>query len=255
MSVRTPLLAVCAALAAAPAAFAQDAPSVDLTGFYYPDFGDVDVGAAMLAQIAPNSVHVDDAGALELPQGDWGGLDVKPEALAAALAWRPEDDMTLSKACEVPGLIYTMQGPFPMKIHQGTEFVLIQLEYFDLIRIVFMDGREHPPADAPHTKMGHSIGWWDGDTLVVDTTHLAPATILNNGLNHGENLHVIERFRLSEDGGHLLGTQEFEDPDTLNNRGYRLLSWTRSPEASEYIYPYECDPSFGANYGVFDTTQ
>jgi hypothetical protein len=241
-----------AILAAPTLALAQGA---DLTGFYYPSFGRVDVGEAMLSAIAPNTVHVDDAGALELPQGDWGGLDVKPEALAAAEAWQPEDDMTLSKACEVPGLIYTMQGPFPMKIHQGTEFVLIQLEYFDLLRVVYMDGRGHPPADAPHTKMGHSIGQWDGDTLVIDTTHLAPSTILNNGLNHGENLHVIERFRMSDDGAQLLGTQEFEDPDTLDNRGYRLLAWDYSPESEEYIYPYECDPSFGANYGAFDTEQ
>ena len=250
MKLHTALLAF-AAFAAVPA-MVQAQEGVDLTGFYYPAFGDVDVGEEMLAKIAPNTVHVDDAGAIELPRGDYGGLDVKPDALAAAEAWRPEDDMTMSKACETPGLIYTMQGPFPMKIHQGTEFILVQIEYFDLIRIVFMDGRDHPPADAPHTKMGHSIGHWEGDTLVVDTTHLASSTILNNGLNHSENLHVIERFRLSEDGSKLLGTQEFEDPDTLNNRGYRLLAWDFSPEESEYIYPYECDPSFGANYGVFD---
>lgn len=250
MKLSASLFAAAALMAAPAVALAQGA---DLTGFYYPSFGRVDVGAEMLGKIAPGTVHVDDAGALELPQGDWGGLEVKPDALAAAEAWQPEDDMTLSKACEVPGLIYTMQGPFPMKIHQGTEFVLIQLEYFDLLRVVWMDGRGHPPADAPHTKMGHSIGHWDGDTLVIDTTHLAPSTILNNGLNHGENLHVIERFRMSDDGAQLLGTQEFEDPDTLDNRGYRLLAWDYSPESEEYIYPYECDPSFGANYGAFDT--
>jgi hypothetical protein len=45
--------------------------------------------------------------------------------------------------------------------------------------------------------MGHSIGRWDGATLVVDTTHCRASTITNNGLDHGENVHFVERFWLS----------------------------------------------------------
>ncbi len=141
-----------------------------------------------------------------------------------------------------------MQGPFPFRIEQGTEFVLIRLEYFDMVRIAFMDGRAHLPADAPHSKIGDSVGHWQGDELVVDTDHLESSTITNNGLFHSDDVHVVERFRLSADGKHLYGTQWFEDPKTLQNRGARFMAWER--QDGQYLYPYECDPTFGLNYGA-----
>jgi hypothetical protein len=116
------------------------------------------------------------------------------------------------------------------------------LEYYDQVRIIFMDGRPHPGADYPHSKAGHSIGRWDGDTLVVDTTHLESSTITNNGLNHSDKVHVIERFRLSADGKFLHMTQEFEDPEVLDGRGSRYVVLERQ---KGYVFPYECDPSYG----------
>ena len=196
--------------------------------------------------LPPNTVLLTDAGAPELAPGSFGGLKVKPAALAAALRWKPSDEMTLAKACQPPSLVYTMQGPFPMEIDQATELIVMRLEYYDLFRVIYLDGRTHPPANAPHSKMGHSIGRWEGATLVVDTTHVAASTITNNGLDHGENVHVIERFWLSADGKTLMARQEFEDPDVIENRGARLVAWDRQP--GERIYPYECDPTFVLNY-------
>jgi hypothetical protein len=196
--------------------------------------------------LPPNTVLLTDAGAPELPHGNFGGLKVKPAAMAAALKWKAADDMTLTKACQPPSVVYTMQGPFPMEIDQTPELIVLRLEYFDLVRIIYLDGRGHPPADAPHTKVGHSVGRWDGATLVVDTTHISASTILNNGLDHGDNIHLIERFWLSADGKALLMRQEFEDPDVIENRGARLVAWDRQP--GERIYPYECDPTFVLNY-------
>ena len=122
----------------------------------------------------------------------------------------------------------------------------MRLEYYDLVRVVFMDGRSHPQ-NAPHTKVGHSIGRWEGDTLVVDTTHISASTITNNGLNHSDNVHFVERFWLSPDRKTLLSIEEFEDPDVLENRGMRYVAWDRGGP-NDFIFPYECDPSFAANY-------
>jgi hypothetical protein len=196
--------------------------------------------------LPPNTVLLTDAGAPELAAGTFGGLKVKPAALAAAMKWKPSDDMTLAKACQPPSVVYTMQGPFPMEIDQATELIVMRLEYYDLYRVIYLDGRGHPPADAPHSKMGHSIGRWEGATLVVDTTHISASTITNNGLDHGENLRLIERFWLSADGKTLMTRQEFEDPDVIANRGARNVAWDRQP--GEHIYPYECDPTFVLNY-------
>ena len=197
--------------------------------------------------LPPNTVLLADAGAPELPSGNFGGLTVKPQALTAAMKWKPQDEMSVSRVCLPPSIVYSMQGPFPMEIHQATELIVVRLEYYDLVRVIFMDGRPHLPASAPHTKVGDSIGRWEGGTLVVDTTHLSESTITNNGLNHSDNVHMIERFWLSADGKTLMARQEFEDPDVLENRGARHVAWDRGG-ANDHIFPYECDPSFAANY-------
>jgi len=222
----------------------RNAARPDLSGYWGPGRGAAP-DPTRVKQLPPNTVVLGDAGATEFPLGEYGGLKVTPAALAAAKTWKPQDEMTISRACLPPSIVYTMQGPFPMEIYQATELIVFKLEYFDLVRIVFMDGREHPK-DVPHSKVGHSIGRWEGSTLVVDTTHLSESTITNNGLNHSEQVHVIERFWLSEDGKTLHGLQEFEDPAVLDNRGARFMAWTRSP--GEYVFPYECDPSYGVNY-------
>jgi hypothetical protein len=236
-------LAICAAALTASAAGAASKP--DLSGYWMLS-AKVPRDKALIDRLPPNTVILDDTGATEFPAGEYGGLKVKAPALEAAKKWNPRDDMSVRNACKPPSIVYAMQGPFPLEIFQGTEFIIIKLEYFDLIRIVFMDGRPHPPADFPHSKLGFSTGKWDGNTLVIETTHLEPATITNNGLSHSDKIRVIERFRLSEDGTTLLSTQEFEDPEVLDNRGARFIAFRKRP--GEHVYPYDCDPSFALEY-------
>jgi hypothetical protein len=200
---------------------------------------------SLMDRLAANTVVLPDTGPVELPKGDYGGLKVKPKALAAAAKWDPRDDMSLTNACKPPSIVYAMQGPFPLEIYQGTEFVIVKLEYFDMMRVVFMDGRK-PAADTPDSKVGFSTGRWEGDTLVVETTHLEAATITNNGLSHSNKVRVIERFRLSDDGSTLLSTQEFEDSEVLDNRGARFIAWKK--KSGDHVYPYECDPTFAIEY-------
>jgi hypothetical protein len=235
-------LAVALALATSAAAAQQKPP--DLSGYWGPGRG-AKPDPQRVKQLPPNTVVLADAGAVEFPANEYGGLQVKPAAIAAAKKWKPEDDMQISRVCQPPSIVYAMQGPFPMEIHQGTELIVMKLEYYDMVRIIFMDGRQHPEK-APHSKVGHSVGRWEGSTLVVDTVKLSESTITNNGLSHSDRVHVIERFWLSPDGRALNGVQEFEDPETLENRGARFMTWDRV--AGEFVLPYECDPSFGLNY-------
>jgi len=72
--------------------------------------------------------------------------------------------------------------------------------------VIFLDGRPHPPADAPHRSPG--TPWVTGrDTLVVDTTHIESGTFMNNGFNHKRRAPHVERFRMSPDGKTLWLTQ------------------------------------------------
>jgi hypothetical protein len=201
---------------------------------------------ALVAKLPPNTALLADTGAIEFPQGEYGGLKLKPAARAAAAKWKPEDEMTISRTCAAQSIVYAIQGPFPFEIYQTPQLIVFKYEYFDQVRLIFMDGRGHPPESAPHSKTGHSIGRWDGDELVIDTTHLAPSTITNNGLEHSAKVHVVERYRLSPDKKTLMATQWFEDPDVLDNAGARYIQWTARP--GEYVYPYDCDPSFAVNY-------
>ena len=231
-----------AALAVAAPALAEP----NLEGFWNLAFDEVGPPADMLAKLPPNTVVIEDTGVVEFPQGEYGGLQLKPEALAKAEAWKPDDEMALSRVCLPPSIVYAIQGPFPFEVHQTPELIVFKYEYFDQVRLVHMDGRDHPPADAPHSKMGHSTGRWEGDELVIDTTHLAPSTITNNGLDHSDQIHMIERYRLSPDGNRLIATQWFADPEVLDNNGARVIQWTKRP--GQYVYPYECDPAFALEY-------
>lgn len=238
-----------ASLFAAAALIAMAAPAVaepDLTGFWNLAFDEGEPPADMVAKLPPNTVILKDTGVVEFPEDEYGGLKLKPETLARAQAWKPDDDLALSRVCLAPSIIYAIQGPFPFEVYQTPQLIVFKYEYFDQTRLVFMDGRDHPPADAPHSKMGHSIGHWEGDELVIDTTHIAASTITNNGLDHSDQIHMVERYRLSPDGKQIFATQWFEDPATLENNGARYIQWEKHP--GQYVYPYECDPSFAAEY-------
>lgn len=219
----------------------------DLRGFWNLNFRPGPPPPDLVTRLPPNTVIIDDTGVAEFPQGEYGGLKLKPEALARAEAWKPEDEMTLSRVCLPQSVVYAIQGPFPFEVFQTPELIVFKYEYFDQVRLIHMDGRPHPPADAPHSKVGHSVGHWEGDELVVDTTHIAASTITNNGLDHSDRVHMVERYRLSADGARLMAMQWFEDPQMLDNNGARYIEWNR--QAGQYVYPYECDPSFALEYG------
>jgi len=244
------LTALAAITLALPAAVrAQDHP--DLSGFWSLSAPQPPRDAALIAKLPPNTAVIDDTGVAEFPVNEYGGLKPRPEALAAAARWKPADEMTLSRVCAAPSIIYSMQGPFPFELYQTPQMIVIKYEYFDQVRIIFMDGRPHPPADAPHSKMGHSIGHWDGKELVVDTTHIAAATITNNGLDHDDQVHMVERYKLSADGKSLVATQWFEDRAVLENNGARFIAWTKKP--GQYVFAYDCDPSLAVEYQQAET--
>lgn len=225
---------------ATPAASAHP----DFSGFWNLDMK-VPRDPQLMAQVAPNTAFLDDTGPVEFPAGEFGGLKLKPAALEAARKWSPYEQLKPENACKPPSIVYAMQGPFPIEIFQSDKLIVMKLEYYDMVRIIFLDGRK-PDSDYPHSPEGFSSGHWEGNTLVVETTHLEPATITNNGLDHSENVRVLERFRLGPDGKTLLSTQEFEDPQVLDNRGVRFIAWSKQP--GQHVYPYECDPGFAGNY-------
>lgn len=231
--------------AAIPAAGSAQAPR--LGGFWAPDFAiDPTVRLpALLGTLPADAVMIEDAGAAEFPRGEFGGLVLTPEAALRAQEWNAEQDLAIDRVCVPPSIVYSVQGPFPFEIHQTPELIVFRYEYFDQVRLIHMDGREVPEG-APHSKMGYSRGRWEGVDLVIETSRIAASTITNNGLDHTDEITMVERYRLSEDGTRLHATQWFSDPSVLQTDGARYLTWTR--QEGQFVYPYECDPSFALEY-------
>jgi hypothetical protein len=200
-------------------------------------------GQALLDKLPPDAVFINDAGAGELGKGEFSGLQLSAQAQEEVAQYDFAQELTREYACTQPSVAFYMQAPFPMEIYQDAKLLVFKMEYYDMVRVIFLDGRGHPPVDAPHSKNGHSIGYWEGDELVVDTTHIASATFMNNGFNHSDNLHLMERFKLSADGQVLYATQVSEDPEVFQGLAARFMAWRKVP--GQYVFPYECDASFG----------
>jgi hypothetical protein len=113
--------------------------------------------------------------------------------------------------CSPPGMPYIYLQLFPMQIVQTPEEVIELFEYDHTVRHIFIDGRKHP-ADVTPSYNGHSIGHWEGDSLVVDTIGLNGKTWLDR-LGHPEStlMHIVERIRRVDDKT-LQVDFTFEDP-------------------------------------------
>ena len=115
-------------------------------------------------------------------------------------AGRPVYDPTA--ACLPPGMPRLIISPYPMEIIQTPGRVTMLRELMSQVRRIYTDGRKHP-ADPDPSFNGHSIGHWEGATLVVDTVAMRGDTTLDrDGFPHSDQTHSVERYRRI-------------DPDTL----------------------------------------
>ena len=88
----------------------------------------------------------------------------------------------------------------------------------DIVRTIHLDQDSHPDNLEP-SRGGHSIGKWDGDTLVVDTIGFAEGYLDGrSGAKHSDQLHIVERVSRGEDSKSLVRTWVGEDPVYLTAR-------------------------------------
>ena len=133
-------------------------------------------------------------GSLGVVQGD-GQIPYKPEALQIkkenAEHWIDRDP---ELKCYLPGIPRAMYLPYPFQITQSTNKIHIAYEFSNSARTIHLDKVAPPPDD---TWMGHSVGRWDGDTLVVDVSNFNDRAWFDRaGDFHSDALHLTERFSL-----------------------------------------------------------
>ena len=96
--------------------------------------------------------------------------------------------------CVPPGLPGIMTQPYPIEFLYQPGKVVMLIEAYMQFRTVHTDGRRHPE-DPDLTYMGHSIGHWEGDTLVIDSVGFTTSTQIASGVPHSDQLRVVERIR------------------------------------------------------------
>ena len=113
-------------------------------------------------------------------------------------------------------------NPVPIEIEQQPGRVILRYEYMDAVRTVYLDGRSLPP-DAPPQLMGHSVGRYEGSTLIIESIGFTSSYIGTvSGTPQTETLSTIERLTLSEDGQRFRLEIRHEDPATFTT------PWTAS---------------------------
>ena len=143
--------------------------------------------------------------------------------------------------CLPPGGPRMMATPYPMEIIQLPEqkrIIMIFEGATHIWREIFMDGRPHPQGDDLNpTFLGHSVGRWEGETLVVDVVGFNEGTWMDYfGHPHTDMLHVIEKFSRPNKGT-LAYEATFDDPGAYT-RPFTVrwtINWNANGELTEYI--------------------
>ncbi len=138
-------------------------------------------------------------------------------------------------ACSAWGFAREILSPHAMELRQFDDRVTLYYSEWTTLRTVYLDGRE-PPADLSPSLMGFSVGHYEGDTLVVETTGIS-ANHSNAGFAHTDQLTATERFTRAGGGDRLELEATFRDPPTLREPLLMARAWAWAP--TEEIYPYE----------------
>jgi hypothetical protein len=178
------------------------------------------VGLVPMSQVAAI-----EAGELPMPDGPAGWfpppvtLTEAGRAAAEALRNRPTSENP-RLSCQITSILF--DWVFDGTINRITQGITegrdaITMEYgAGLTRTVHMGLTEHP-RDVALSRGGHSIGRWDGDTLVVDTIGFEPGS-LAGAVPHSDALHIVERFTLNPETFELTREYVAEDPLYFSDR-------------------------------------
>jgi hypothetical protein len=201
-----------AAVSLTAAAAADSAPTPELSGqwgrdmLFFEPAGSGPGPVVNAIRKADGTIAAREACCTILNQGGWFGDPanpiLKPEAAAAVrkfgeLALRGTVTPDLHNSCWPEPPPYVMSLHFGVQIVQRKDEVTLLYLLYNTVRHVRLNA-VHPDHPAPSWQ-GHSVGWYEGDTLVVDTLGIKaapPSTVDAFGTPHSEALHVVERYRL-----------------------------------------------------------
>jgi hypothetical protein len=166
----------------------------------------------------------------EIPYQPWAVAKQK-ENFRNALARDPE------VKCFMPGVPRATYMPYPFQVLQSTNKITMAYEFANATRTIHMDKVGPAPVDS---WMGHNVGRWEGETLVVDVTSLVADTWFDRAGNfHSDVLHVVERYtRVSPDRLDYEAT--IEDPKVFTRPWTIRMPLYRHVAANAQLIEYKC---------------
>jgi hypothetical protein len=139
--------------------------------------------------------------------------------------------------CYLPGVPRAMYMPYKFQIIQGPTKIMMAFEFRNADRTIHLGKVDPYPADS---YMGHSVGHWEGDTLVVDVSSFNAYTWFDRSGNfHSDALHVIERY--TPIGPNAIRYEAtIEDPKVFTRPWKISLPLYRRLESNAQIFAFRC---------------
>lgn len=172
-------------------------------------------------------------------------LEPKPtpfteEARALYEATAHYDDSALR--CVAPGLPRIFGAPYDMDVvDAGDHYQFVYIEH-NTPRRIYMDGRA-VPEDYPDRPMGYSVGRWEGEELVIETTRLSSSWLDGSGLpmSGGDGTRIVERYSFTED--RLVMEREMTIHDDYYTEPLVRRRWSARDDDLMLVEHASCDPT------------
>jgi hypothetical protein len=206
----------------------RPSPAVDLSGYWSP---------------AVNEDALERGAGSEI--GDYAGFAINESGRLWALSYDPSRLTLKHHQCDGYVAPYQMRAVGNFRVWEDRDPHTMQLVAIHIWaqtteghRVIWMDGRPHPPVWAPHTYQGFSTGRFAGDALVVNTTHLKQGWLRRNGLPESDQATMSEF--IVRHGDHLVDTTVVTDPVFLTESEVRSNDFFRQP-VDHGAWLYACD--------------
>jgi hypothetical protein len=178
--------------------------------------------------------------------GDYLGLPINDAGRTRAMAWDASLLTLPEHQCKPHPSTYGFRGVGNLRITNEVDEATEQLraihthiQWQEQKRTIWMDGRPHPPEFAPHTWQGFSTGRWEGNQLIVRTTHLKQGWIRRNGVAISDRAVMEDRF--IRHGNHITHVYIITDPVYLTEPLVRTNQFQLV--ANPNLAPYPCLPA------------
>ncbi len=165
--------------------------------------------------------------------GDYTGMPINDADRMRGDTWDAEKWAVVERQCQPHPADYAVRGPAHLRIWADVDKLTQGVKAWNLTtswmlphRMIYMDGRPHPPAYAAHTWQGFSTGEWEGDALKITTTHLKEGWVRRNGLARSDRGTMIEY--LVRHHSYLTMVTLVEDPLYLTEPFIRTSDWVEA---------------------------